>query len=98
MTIMCLTLYQRPIGATALDRVINRAPQAMRIEPALDQIILCSFTHCRQGQFLVVSTTNDDDRRVAPRLLYPPERFQTLGVRQGEIGNDDVEQTSSKLA
>ena len=81
----------RVLEGLALDRVAHRPKQAVRVDPALDEVVLRALLQGLDGQRLVVEAGQDDQWDVGRGGVGAPHAFEALGVGQAEVEQDDVD-------
>ena len=81
-----------------LDRVQHRAPQHLRFDPALDQVVLSARSDRRHAEVLVVQPREHHDRQVWVGGLDAFEGGDAVGVGQVEIQQHAVRPGQHQLA
>ena len=89
--------YAGVFEGLALDGVADRAQQPVRVDPALDEVVLRALLQGFDGQRLVVEAGQDDQRNVRRRGVGAPHGLEALGVGQSEVKQDDVDRALGEV-
>ncbi len=82
---------QRFRGPLALDRIANHPPEHPAVPLALDQVILRPLANRLKGQFLIITTSQDDDWQGRRAGVQVRVSRKSIPVRQGEVQKRHVE-------
>ena len=87
----------RVLEGFALDGVSHGAQQAVRVDPALDQIVLRALLQGLDGKRLVIQAGQDDKWDRGCRGVGAPHGFEALGIGQSQVEEDHVDLALGKM-